>query len=271
MISVASLHVYPVKSCRGIEQPTAVVTDAGLEHDREWMVVGAEGRFLTQREAPRLALIDTGIDDGALRLGAAGHGALEVPLALEGAPREVVVWRHRCVAHDQGDAPARWLSGFLGRPVRLVRFDPAHRRLSDREFTGSTKGYSSFADGYALLVVSRASLADLNSRLPAPLPMNRFRPNVVLDGLGAYGEDAVHELCAGPVSLRIVKPCIRCTIPTTDQETAERDPAEEPLHTLRGYRWNERLRGVAFGQNAIVVQGSANALRVGQEVEAFLR
>jgi uncharacterized protein YcbX len=267
MISVVSLHVYPVKSCRGIERSQAVVTDAGLEHDREWMVVTEDGRFLTQREEPRLALIETDVDDARLRLSAAGHDAVEVPLERGGEPREVVVWRHHCVAHDQGEESARWLSGFLGRPLRLVRFDPQHRRLSDREFTGATPGYSRFADAYAFLVLSLASLADLNARLPAPLPMNRFRPNVVIDGVEAYGEDAIRELHAGPLTLRLVKACTRCTIPTTDQATAERHPAE-PLRTLRRYRWDERLRGVTFGQNAIVVEGAGARLRVGEELTA---
>ena len=215
-------------------------------------------------------MIETDIDDARLRLSCAGHGAVDVPLDLRGARREVVVWRHQCVAHDQGDEPARWLGEVLGRPLRLVRFDPVHRRLSDREFTGGTPGYSRFADAYALLVVSLASLADLNARLPAPLPMNRFRPNVVLDGVEPYGEDAIHELRTGPLALRLVKACTRCTIPTTDQLTAARDPAE-PLRTLRSYRWDERLRGVTFGQNAIVVEGAGGGLRIGEEVSAMLR
>jgi hypothetical protein len=172
------------------------------------------------------------------------------------------------VAHDQGEESARWLTELLGRPLRLVRFDPRHRRLSDRVFTGSTPGYSRFADAYAFLVVSLASLADLNARLAAPLPMNRFRPNVVIDGVEAYGEDAVRELRAGPVALRLVKACTRCTIPTTDQATAERHP-DEPLRTLRSYRWDERLRGVTFGQNAIVVAGAGAPLRAGEELTAM--
>jgi len=190
---------------------------------------------------------------------------VEVPLNLRGEPREVVVWRHQCMAHDQGDESARWLGELLGRPLRLVRFDPAHRRVSDPDFTGRTPGYSRFADAYALLVLSLASLADLNTRLSAALPMNRFRPNVVLEGIEPYGEDAVHEFRAGPLRLRLVKACTRCTIPTTDQWTAARDPAE-PLRTLRGYRWDAALRGVTFGQNAIVVEGAGTRLRVGQEV-----
>ena len=270
MISVASLHVYPVKSCRGIERSLAVVTDAGLEHDREWMIVSSEGRFLTQREEPRLALIEAQVDDTRLRLSCAGHGTVEVPLNLRGEPREVVVWRHQCTAHDQGDESACWLSELLGRPLRLVRFDPAHRRVSDPDFTGRTPGYSRFADAYALLVLSLASLVDLNTRLPAALPMNRFRPNVVLDGLEPYGEDAIHELRAGALTLRLVKACTRCTIPTTDQSTAARDPAE-PLRTLRSYRWDAALRGVTFGQNAIVVEGAGVPLQVGQKLAAMPR
>jgi hypothetical protein len=270
MISVTSLHVYPVKSCRGIERSAAVVSDAGLQHDREWMIVSPEGRFITQREEPRLALIETQVDDARLRLSCAGHGGVEVPLNLRGEPREVVVWRHHCVALDQGEQSARWLGGLLGRPLRLVRFDPAHRRVSDRAFTGRTPGYSRFADAYSLLVVSLASLADLNTRLPAPLPMNRFRPNVVLDGVEPYGEDAIHELRGGPLTLRLVKACTRCTIPTTDQETAARDPAE-PLRTLRGYRWDPALRGVTFGQNAIVVEGAGTTLRKSQALAATIR
>ena len=263
MISVASLHVYPVKSCRGIDCVQVTVTDAGFEHDREWMVVTPDGRFVTQREEPRLALVETHIDAERLRLSCAGYGGVDVPLGLRGAPRQVVVWRHSCVAQDQGDAAARWLAGVLGRPLRLVRFDPAHRRLSDRAYTGATPGYSRFADGYAILVLSLASLADLNARLPAALPMNRFRPNLVIDEVGAYGEDAIQELRANGVSLRLVKPCTRCVITTTDQATATRDP-EEPLRTLKSYRWDARLRGVAFGQNAIVAQGAGGMLQKGQ-------
>jgi uncharacterized protein YcbX len=270
MISVASLHVYPVKSCRGMESARVRVTAAGFEHDREWMVVTPDGRFLTQREEPRLALIETSIDETHLRLAAPGAAALEVALALGGAVTEVVVWRDHCVARDQGEAAASWLSTLLGRSLRLVRFDPAHRRASDPTWTGDVPGYTRFSDGFALLVISQASLADLNGRLPAPLPMNRFRPNLVLDGLEPYGEDAIHELRAGRLALRIVKPCTRCTITTTDQRTGTRDGAE-PLRTLRGYRWNAKLRGVAFGQNAIVVDGAGAILDQGQELAATAR
>src|SRR4029453_11161552 len=153
MISVASLHVYPVKSCRGIERAAATVAEAGLEHDREWMVVTPDGRFLTQREEPRLALIDNDVDAGRLRLSLPGRRAVDGPLGLRGAPREVVVWRHHCVAHDQGEEAAHWLDEALGRPLRLVRFDPAHRRTSDPAFTRHTPRYNRFAHAYGLLGV----------------------------------------------------------------------------------------------------------------------
>jgi hypothetical protein len=267
VITLAELHVYPVKSCRGLALESARVTAAGLEHDREWMIVTPGGRFLTQREEPRLALVEVRLGSGALRLAAAGSGSVSVPLDLAGgAPVEVTVWRDRCRALDQGDAAAAWLGDLLGRPLRLVRFDPAHRRPSDPTWTGGLEALNRFSDGFAMLALSRASLADLNGRLAKPLPMDRFRPNLVLDGLPPYGEDALHDLVAGAVRLRRVKPCTRCTITTTDQATGTVE-GEEPLRTLRGYRWDAALRGVTFGQNVIVVGGAGERLRTGMGLQ----
>jgi hypothetical protein len=190
-----------------------------------------------------------------------------VPLAGGGAAVTATVWRDHCRAFDQGEAAARWLGDFVGRPLRLVRFDPAQSRLSDPAWTGEVAAPNRFSDGFALLAISRASLADLNARLAAPLPMNRFRPNLVLDGLPAYGEDKVGDLVAGPVRLRRVKPCTRCRITTTNQATGEVE-GEEPLRTLKGYRWDATLHGVAFGQNLIVVAGQGTVLRAGAELRA---
>ena len=267
MITVASLHVYPVKSCRGVDLTEARLTEAGLEHDREWMIVTPEGRFVTQREQPRLALISTSLDDRGLQLAAPGTPGVSVPLDFKGEPVQVTVWRDRCDAHDQGDVAARWLSELLGQPLRLVRFDPAHRRLSDAAWTGGVDAVSRFSDGFALLAISLSSLADLNARLPAPLPMNRFRPNLVLDGLPPYGEDALGDLMAGGVRLRRVKPCMRCSITTTNQLTGTVE-GDEPLRTLKTYRWDAALRGVKFGQNLIVVTGAGEPLRSGMELRA---
>jgi hypothetical protein len=266
MPSISSLHLYPVKSCRGIAVAEATVTAAGLEHDREWMVVTPEGRFLTQREAPRLALVATTLDPIALTLASDGPGSIAVPLDQRGEVREVTVWRDRCVGIDQGDEPARWLTGLLGRAVRLVRFEASQSRPSDAAWTGGVDAQNRFSDGFALLALSHASLADLNSRLARPLPMDRFRPNLVLDGLPPYGEDALGDLVAGELRLRRVKPCTRCSITTTDQQTGAID-GDEPLATLRSYRWDPALRGVCFGQNVIVVAGAGARLRVGDTLQ----
>jgi len=267
LITVVSLHVYPVKSCRGVERTEARLTEAGLEHDREWMIVTPEGRFVTQREQPRLALISTSLDDQELRLTAPGAPGITVPFDFQGEPVQVTVWRDRCQAYDQGEVAARWLSDFLGRPLRLARFDPTHRRPSDPAWTGGVDAVSRFADGFALLAISLASLADLNARLAAPLPMNRFRPNLVLDGLPPYGEDALGDLAVGGVRLRRVKPCTRCSITTTNQVTGAVE-GDEPLRTLKTYRWDAALRGVKFGQNLIVVKGEGERLRSGMELHA---
>ena len=267
MVTLASLHIHPVKSCRGIAVRDALLTPAGLEHDREWMIVTPEGRFLTQREQPRLALIGTALAESALVLEAPGAGRLAVPLEVGGDAIDVTVWRDRCRALDQGEEAARWLSEWFGRPLRLARFDPRERRLSDAAWTGGLDAPTRFADGFALLAISRASLDDLNARLPAPLPMNRFRPNLVLDGLPPYGEDLLEDLVAGPVRLRRAKPCARCKVTTTDQATGTVE-GEEPLRTLKTYRWSPELRGILFGQNLIVVAGAGARLQAGMELAA---
>ena len=270
VITVADLLTYPVKSCRGIAHEAARLTAAGLEHDREWMFVGPGGRFLTQREEPRLAQVAVALQGGELRLSATGAGGVGVPLDLAGPPVEATVWGDRVAAVDQGDAAAAWITALLGREARLVRFDPAARRTSERAWTGEIEALNRFSDGYPLLVVSRASLDDLNSRLPDALPMNRFRPNFVLDGLPAYGEDGLHELESDGVRLRIVKPCTRCSITTTDQGTGALT-GDEPLRTLRTYRWDAKLRGATFGMNTIVVEGAGRTLRVGASFDATRR
>ena len=269
MVRIVSLHVYPVKSCRGIDLDTARLTRTGIAHDREWMITSPAGRFLTQREEPRLALIQTQLTPEALVLTAPGCASLPVPYAHEGTPTEVVIWKDRCAAYDQGEVAADWLTRLLGKPLRLVRFDPRGVRPSGSA-AGEATGYAQFSDGYAILVISTASLADLNSRLPQPLPMNRFRPNVVVEGLPAFGEDEVAELATAAVRLQLVKACTRCTITTTNQLTGTVE-GEEPLLTLRTYRWHKQLRGIAFGQNAIVAAGEGGTLRVGDTLEALAR
>ena len=180
--------------------------------------------------------------------------------------RSVTVWRDHCDAIDEGDEVAEWLRLLLDVDCRLVRFDPAQRRLSAREWTGGIEADIRFADGFPMLVLSKASLSDLNRRLTTALPMNRFRPNIVLESVEAYDEDRIDELRADGVRLKLVKACTRCRITATNQDSAEVE-GDEPLRTLRGYRYDATLHGVCFGQNAIVLEGAGATLRRGQTLQ----
>jgi hypothetical protein len=261
--TLTDLHVYPIKSCRGIALASARLAPTGLADDRHWMLVRPNGRFITQRQHPRMALIATQVDAGSLTLSAPGLATIAVPREVGGESRAVTVWKFNGRGIDCGDDVAAWVSEFLQTPLRLVRFDTSVPRECSEEWRPGTRAITEFSDGYPILVISRASLAELNSRLPKALPMERFRPNLVIDGVAAYDEDRMHELRAGPVTLRIVKPCTRCTITTTDQQRGEVDGVE-PLETLKEYRFDKELRGVTFGQNVIVVKGVGESLRVGQ-------
>lgn len=262
---IASLHVYPVKSCRGIDLQRSRVTATGLEWDRRWMIVDGNGRFVTQRETPRLAGITTAIGT-TLRLAAAGLQDLVIEPQHDGARREVRIWGDVVVGVDAGDEAADWLLAALGAPLRLVRIDEAARRDADPEFAGPGPNPVAFTDAYPFLVISKASLEDLNLRLPTPLPMNRFRPNIVIEGVPAYAEDALTVFRFGPVAIRGVKRCTRCVITTTDQDSCIRDASQEPLRTLKGYRYDKALRGVVFGQNCIIEAGVGERLAVGAEL-----
>jgi uncharacterized protein YcbX len=234
-----SLHVYPVKGCRGIDVEHAEVAVTGLVAqgvgDREWMVVDDDGRFLTQRELPRLALVCAAITAQGLRLTAPHMPALNVSLETRHASREVVVWRSAVLGSDCGEAAASWMSDWLARDVRLVRFDRARKRECNRDYVRDSGAHTMFADGYPILVSNTASLRELNDRLAArghaALPMNRFRPNVVIDGLPAFAEDHIDTIQMDGVVLRLVKPCTRCQVTTTDQATAR--VGVEPLPARR--------------------------------------
>lgn len=264
--SIASLHVYPIKSCRGTSLEAATVTPLGFADDRHWMLVRPNGRFVTQRELPRLALIGVDARPEGLELSAPGMPGLFVPRVATGESRPVVIWKFEGFGLDCGSEAAAWVTKFLQTPLSLVAFDPGAPRTCSEEWTQGVHAGTEFADGFPILVISRASLADLNSRLEKALPMERFRPNVVIDGVGAYDEDRIHELRAGDVTLRLVKPCARCAITTTDQRTGEVDGVE-PLRTLKEYRFDRTLRGVLFGQNAIVTSGAGSPLHVGARID----
>jgi uncharacterized protein len=272
MVRITAINVYPVKGCRGIALENARIAATGFEHDREWLITRLDGRFMTQREEPRLALIETALVDtqspggGALRLRVPGGTELSLPLSATGREVEVTCWRDRCAAFDVGEEAAEFLAGYLGSQVRLVRFDARRKRLSNPQWTPGVEALNQFSDGYPWLLISEASLEDLNGRLEHKLPMNRFRPNIVVSGLPPFGEDLAHEFKAGAVRLRRAKGCTRCIVTTTDQAMGTRD-GDEPLRTLAKFRFDRELKGVVFGQNLILIEGLGAQLRVGQEME----
>lgn len=286
MATISQINVYPIKSCAGIALDEARMFAHGLEYDRHWMLVDTRGRFVTQRTMPRMALIEPELAGGELVVRAPGQAPFRTPLdaaVLSDAERiEVTVWRSTLNALDVGGEAAQWFSAFLGAPLRLMRFDPAAQRIANRDRTGDTIAPLRFADGYPLLVIGQASLDDLNARLAKKgvdaIPMNRFRPNLVLSGIEAYEEDYIDtlrlETGAGPIGLRFVKPCTRCPIPTIDQLSGAPDPRwpHEPTDTLSAYRADSRVDGqMTFGQNAVVVEGAGTVLAAGCDASPELR
>jgi uncharacterized protein YcbX len=263
---LAGIFLYPVKSAAGIACPQAVLGAHGLEHDREWMIVDPAGRFLTQRDESRLALLTTAIAGGCLQLGNPRGAGPAVELQHGGEIRAVQVWGARCDAFDAGDEVAQFLSDWLGRPLRLVRFDPRHRRLANQDWTAEREVPTLFSDGFPLLVLSQASIDDLAARVGRDLPVQRFRPNLLLGGVAAYAEDAALELATGAVSIALTKACTRCVITTIDHVRGERT-GDEPLRTLKKYRFDAALRGVVFGRNAYATAGVGSILRTGDAVE----
>ena len=276
--TIARLFVYPVKSCAGVELREALLTETGLDLDRAWMVVDEDGEFVSQRELPRMALIRPTIRLSDVVLRAPGMLALHLQIDTVEEPVKVRVWDDEVPAYDMGAVAAQWFTDFLGRKLRLVRFDPDHRRLSSLQWTGGVEAPNQFADGYPLLLASTASLDLLNAKLAAAghaaVGIERFRPNIVLAGLEAHDEDRLELVRIatdeGEVQLRPVKPCSRCTIPNVDPATAHTDPAV--ADALQAYRRDPVLDGaVSFAMNAIIVEGVDRTLRIGQPVAAAIR
>ena len=239
MFSITSLHLYPVKGFAGMDVPKLVLDEQGPRFDREWMVVDAEGVFVTQRNVAAMALIGAAVDEsvGVLRLSAPDSDPIEVDLdaAESGERRSVRVWFDDCEAFDQGDAVASWISSRLGQNVRLVRKASDHTRPVVSLFT-TVPASTRFADALPLLIVSRAALDELNGRISLPLDMRRFRPNIVVDGCTAHAEDEwkrvrVHEAGGDEVNLVFGKRCSRCQVTTIDPDTGEID-GNEPLKAL---------------------------------------
>lgn len=264
---VSALYLYPVKSLRGIAVPAAMLDDHGLAGDRRYLVVDDSGRFLTQRVLPRMALIDTELNRGNLILRHPQHGSAAVGLEEAGPAVTVQVWRDTVQAVDCGVEIAVWLSDFLRHPCRLVRMGAGYRRPV-KPAKARPGDVVTFADAYPLLALSEASLADLNDRLVTqdeePVPMNRFRPNVVIAGCPAFAEDTWSRVRIGEAVFRAAGPCARCIITTTDQATAVR--YKEPLRTLATYRRDATdPTEVNFGQN-LIHETKAGTIRVGDAV-----
>ncbi len=281
--TIARLFVYPIKSCAGVELPEVLLTETGLEFDRAWMVVGADGVFVSQRELPRMALIRPQMKQMEMVLRAPGMLALHIAFDRVEKPVRVKVWRDEVAAYDMGDVAAQWFSDFLSEPgkpqtLRLVRFDPEHKRLSNMSWTKGVEAQNQFSDGFPLLVTSEKSLDELNEKLVAAghaaVGIERFRPNIVLAGIEAQDEDRVETMhiatAEGGARIEPAKPCPRCPIPDIDPATAISTP--EVGDTLRSYRANARVDGaITFGMNCIVVDGIEHLLKVGQTVGANYR
>jgi uncharacterized protein len=275
MFQVSGLYIYPIKSCRGVEVPNWPVTRCGFMHDREFLVVDGEWNFLTQRTHPKLALIQPFPEPELLRVRA--PNLPEISLPWLGSPedhpiepkRSVTIWRDRVTADDLGEEIAEWLSAHLGCKARLVRMGNQYRRLVQKEKVPAVHQQAlgmpevSFTDAYPFLIISEASLADLNRRLAKPIPMNRFRPNIVIGGvLNSYAEDQWQRIEIGSLRFRHGSPCVRCVVTTTDQITLER--GKEPLKTLATYRRNDD-GGVNFGMN-FFCESSTGTIQVGDIV-----
>ncbi len=270
-----ALFVHPVKSCGGLSPGSALLGPTGLDLDRDWMVVDDSGEMLTQRELPRMALVQPTLKGGSVVLRAPGMLALHLSVDSVEAATRARVWGDVVRAYDMGDLAAQWFTDFLGRPARLVRFDPEERRYASTQWTGEVQAETNFADGFPLLVAGTESLGDFNRRLreqgQEAVTMHRFRPNLVLGGLPPWDEDHLGEIEIstddGPVRLRLVKPCVRCSIPDVDPVTAATDHRVGDL--LASFRADARMNGgLTFGMNAIVLEGFGRTLRVGQQARA---
>jgi uncharacterized protein YcbX len=281
MPTLSAITLYPIKSCAGLSLQEATLTTLGLMteqiYDREWMVVDANGACLTQREHPRMALIKPTLKATTLEVHAPGMLRLEIPLGLPDpatAPSlSVTLWDDTVQAYDCDALTAEWFTQAVGVPCRLVRFHANAERAVSTKWTNGVQATTMFSDGYPVLVVSTASLDDLNQKLVAAgrqaLPMNRFRPNLVIDGIDAFEEDYAESYQLGAVTLKPVKPCPRCPMPSIDQATGVVGP--DPMDILQSYRAKPEVDGaLCFGMNAILIAGEDQRVHVGQEIEVPL-
>jgi hypothetical protein len=261
-IVLSELNVYPIKSAAGISLQTAEVEWKGLRGDRRWMLVDDHNQFITQRTIPKMALIAVAMDAEQLLISVPGMEPLSVPYHLDGIELEVEVWGDRCRAISAGNTAQEWFSQFLGMSCQLVYLPDDSVRPVDPDYAvDHSRDQVSFADAFPFLLISEASLHDLNHRLDTPIPMNRFRPNLVVQGCDPFAEDRWRKIRIGSVVFHVVKSCSRCVIPTIEQTTAIK--SQEPLKTLATYRLQNGK--IMFGQN--LLQANLGTLAVGDEIE----
>jgi uncharacterized protein len=260
---LSDIRTYPLKSAAGLSPSEARVEPRGLAGDRRWMLVDASGRFLSQREHPRLVLVRVDEEPDGLRVEAPDRPPLHIPAPLAGARRrEVTIWRSRVSAAEADGEAATWFSEFLGMACTLVYMPDDAVRAVDPAY-GRAGDHVSFADGYPLLVVGSGSMDHLNARLTEPVEVSRFRPNLVIGGAAPYAEDTWERIAVGEVVIRLVKSCARCVVTTVDPTTGR--TGSEPLRTLASVR--DRGGKVLFGQNAIPEM--TGRVRVGDEVRVL--
>lgn len=273
-VEITGLWIYPVKSMRGIEVSEALLTAEGFEHDRRFMVVHADGRFATQRDLPPLALIRTGIENGSVILSRPGFGEITIPAEnLQGDIIHTKVWGDHCETVDQGEELSRWLQSALqcDERLRLVGMRAGFRRPQNKPELLGENTSTCFADAAPFLVANESSLDTLNQNLTAAghetVPMNRFRPNIVVRGLDAFAEHRLSHLEGGEAKLSFCHPCERCVVTTIDQETAEKHPGWQPFKTLRDINpMPGKKPAPAFGHNAVLSMGEHSTLRTGDQL-----
>ncbi len=268
MLHLSGLYRYPLKSCKAEPLQQACFDELGLSGDRRWMLVDdASGRFYTQRALPHMSQLSVLYNkNGGVTLSAPGMTWLDVPVPedRETNLRGVTVWRDTLRVPDAGDAAARWVSEFIGKPTRMVHIPKARARWLPSGY-GSVDDKMGFADGFPLLLIGQASLDDLSARIGRPQEMLRFRPNMVVEGAQAFAEDGWKRIRIGDLQFRLLKGCSRCILITIDPATGERSDDREPLSTLKTYRQKEGE--VWFGQN--MVNDGPGTLEIGMEVEVL--
>ena len=259
-ITVTELAIYPIKSTRQIQLDTAKTVQTGFAHDRRWMLITPDGVFLTQRQHPRMVLVTAMPTETGLLVSAPGMNNLPVSTPAGSDYLTTAVWKDECQALDAGDSAAAWFSDYMEMPCRLVYMDDHFKRQLDPRYSASAD-QTGFADGFPFLLISEASLDDLNSRLETPVPMARFRPNIVINGTEPFAEDRWKRIRIGEVEFRVSKACSRCVMTTVDTDLAIK--GKEPLATLSKYRRGEG--GVLFGQN--LSHDNQGTIQIGDTVE----